>query len=160
MRSLQVVLVSWETQPMFFFKIITGSLNKLTADWAVSASGWLIKADSSWPARIIKTFPISDSISSLHCCCCSWWVYLSTLYTSSVSLPELAGWLKKLLLLLIVFVPATLLPTTPPCWVCSCVESSQRRRCPPCSGTGSSPGGCCRHRRFRCDLRRYCSAHK
>lgn len=58
------------------------------------------------------------------------------------------------------FVPATLLPTTPPCWVCSCVESSQRRRCPPCSGTGSSPGGCCRHRRSRCDLRRYCSEHK
>lgn len=78
----------------------------------------------------------------------------------SISQPDLAGWPKRPKRLLIVFVPTTLLPTTPPCWVCSCAESSQRRRCPPCSGTGSSPGGCCRHRRFHCDLRRYCSEHK
>lgn len=49
-----------------------------------------------------------------------------------------------------------LLPETPPCWVCSCVGFWQRRRCPPCSGTGSSQGECCRRRRSHCDRRHYC----
>lgn len=54
----------------------------------------------------------------------------------------------------------TVLPEIPPCWVCSCAEFWQRRRCPPCSGTGSSPGGCYRHRRSHCDRRRYCRENK
>lgn len=49
-----------------------------------------------------------------------------------------------------------ILPETLSCWVCSCVASWRRKRCPPCSGTGSSPVGCCRHRRFHCDRHRCC----
>lgn len=58
--------------------------------------------------------------------------------------------------LFISFFIQTVLPRTPPCWVCSCVEFWQHRRCPPCSGTESSQGECCRHRRYRCGHHRYC----
>lgn len=48
------------------------------------------------------------------------------------------------------------LPGTPPCWVCSYVAFWRHKRCPPCSDTGSSPGGCCRHRTPHCGRHHYC----